>query len=331
MTRRARAVSSAGVALGWIAAGGLCTVALARVWRSESVPVLIGVQGVAHWALLAAYPLVAFAVWKRRIALTVVAAGLAATQLLVMAGAVGWHGPQELPAGHVPIRVVTSNLLVSNPHIRQLGDELAAEDADIVLLQEVTPEALAELEGSALWTDYPYRASDPQPEFHGSATFSRFPIVQSGPIDVGGSPMLLTDLQTPAGPLRVVNVHTVAPLGTAEAATWAGQFPQLSRLVERSPSPIVLGGDFNATRDHAPLDRLLDADVRDAFDVAGSGLGSTWPEGLGPIPPLMRLDHVIVGAGVDVARVADRASTGSDHRRLVVDLGLPASDDAAPD
>jgi endonuclease/exonuclease/phosphatase family metal-dependent hydrolase len=135
--------------------------------------------------------------------------------------------------------------------------------------------------------------------------------------------MLLTDLQTPAGIVRVINVHTVAPLTDVDAPAWARQFPALSAVAAQSPHPIVLAGDFNATLDHAPLEKLASGNLRDAFRVAGSGIGNTWPRWDLPVPPVMRLDHVLVSSGVDVASVSDKVSVGSDHRRLVVELGLP--------
>jgi endonuclease/exonuclease/phosphatase family metal-dependent hydrolase len=136
--------------------------------------------------------------------------------------------------------------------------------------------------------------------------------------------MLLTDLDTPAGTVRVVNVHTVAPLNRKDARTWSAQFPGLARLVSQSPFPTVLAGDFNATLDHSPFDDLVSGDVRDAFLVGGAGWGSTWPDWGGLVPPLMRLDHVVVAGGVSVGSVTDHASVGSDHRRLVAELGVPS-------
>ncbi len=314
---------SAPHAVGWAVAGALVAVAAVRLWRSDSVPTLIGIQGVAAWALLPAYPLAVVALVRRRRALGGVASVLSAVQLVLALGAVGWGGPQTLPATDLPVRVVSANVLLVNPQVARLGDELAAEGADVVVLQEVTDEVLAELERSALWTDYPYRATAPEPFYQGAATFSKFPITHSEKILLAGHPMLLTDLATPAGPLRVVNVHTVAPLTRTDARAWADQLQALADLVPDSPSPTVLAGDFNATLDHAPLAALASGDVRDAFRVAGSGFGATWPRWEGLVPPLMRLDHVLVGPGVDVASVTERTSLGSDHRRIVVDLGLP--------
>lgn len=309
----------------WVATTGLGAVALVRVLRPETVPLLIGVQGVAHLALLGAYPLVVLAVRRRRLGLLLASLALGVLQVVLMTGAIGWHGPQALPADHQAIRVVSANVLLDNPSLGGLADDVASEGADVVLLQEVTPQVLERLRSTALWARYPYRSLAPRPAFHGSATFSRDPITRQRTIDVAGSPMLVTDLLTAAGPLRVVNVHTVAPLTGPDARTWADQLDALAGLVERSPSPVVLAGDFNATLDHAPLDRLVGGDVRDAFEVAGTGLGATWPRWSrwpGLVPPLMRLDHVLVAGDVSVASLEARASVGSDHLRLVADLGM---------
>lgn len=286
------------------------------------MPLLIGVQGVAVWILLAAYPLAVLAIWKRRVALSVTAAALACFQLVLMIGALGWRGPQALPPGQPTIRLVSANVLYDSQHIKKLGDDIAAERPDVVVLQEVTPRVLAELRRSDLWAEYPYRSTAPAALFHGSATFSLMPIVSDELVDVGGTPMLRTDLQTPSGTIRVINVHTVAPLNAADARIWARQFPDLAKQLSTSPYPIVLAGDFNATQDHAPFEALVSGETRDAFQIAGAGFGNTWPQWGGPLPALMRLDHVIVNDQITVASLREQASIGSDHKRLVVELGV---------
>jgi endonuclease/exonuclease/phosphatase (EEP) superfamily protein YafD len=284
---------------------------------------LIGLQGVAVWALIPAYGLAAVALWKSQREMAVVGVLLSATQLALVMGAAGWHGPQLIPSNALPVRVVSANVLYSNPDVSQLGNDIAEEGADVVVLQEVTERVLGELRGSALWSEYPHRSIAVEPLYHGSATFSKFPITNDLPIDVVGYPMILTDMQTPAGTVRFLNVHTVAPLTSADARVWAQQFAALKRIAQESPYPLIMAGDFNATTDHGPLERILDSNLRDVFREAGSGFGSTWPQWNSLVPPVMRLDHVLVSSHVHVGQLTDSPSTGSDHRRLISEIGIP--------
>ena len=329
--------------IGWLAAGGLTAVALIRALSSETEPLLIGVQGIAVWLLLPAYPLLVCAVialvhrarHARRdpdlparlrwpLALGAVALALAVAQAVLLVTAVGWNGPRTAPAGTTPLRIVSANVLLDNTELSTLAGELVATDADVIVLEEVTPEHLATLAASPLWAAYPERMLDALPGFHGSAIFSRMPIEAGGPIDVAGAPMLEAGIRTPAGLVRVIDVHALAPVDAANTVLWRGQYAELARISASATGSLILAGDFNATLDHAPLQRLVASGLRDAFVEAGSGFGATWPRWDGIVPPLMRLDHVLVSRQIAVVAVTDQVSAGSDHRRLVADLALPA-------
>lgn len=325
--------------LGWLAVGALTVVALIRMIPAETEPVLIGVQGIAVWLLLPAYPLLAAAVivlarrsrhrsarpagrrWPFALATTALA--LAALQLVLLVTAIGWHGPRVAPDGSVPLRIVSANVLLDNTELPALAGELLATDADVIVLAEVTPEHLDSLAASPLWAAYPYRALDALAGFHGSAIFSRLEITSGGPIDVAGSPMLEATIQSPAGLVRIIDVHTLAPIDARNVVSWRAQLAELAQVAANEGGPLVLAGDFNATLDHAPLQRLVATGLRDAFLEAGSGYGATWPRWDGLLPPLMRLDHVLVSSQISVVAVTTQTSVGSDHRRLLVDLALP--------
>lgn len=297
-------------------------VGIVRLARSETVPLLIGLQGVSGWLLLPAYPLAVIAIIKRRRVLAPVAVILALGQAALSLHSVGWHGTQPAPAAAVPFSLVTANVLYENPSISLLAADLVSLDADAVFLQEITPAVLKKLQASALWTEYKYRQLSPHEGFDGAAIFSRYPIVSGKEIPVAGYPMLEADIRTPAGVVRVINVHAVAPLSTAGASTWRRQFAALAGIAKATSTPLVLAGDFNATLDHAPLERLVASGLRDAFVEAGVGTGATWPRWPGPIPPVMRLDHVLVSESVSVVSIVEQTSIGSDHRRLFVRLAL---------
>ena len=68
---------------------------------------------------------------------------------------------------------------------------------------------------------------------------------------------------------------------------------------------------MNATPDHDVMRELDDAGYRDAGEVSNEGWQPTWPAnhvGILPLlPPLVRIDHVLIGDSM--------ASLGHAHRR----------------
>jgi endonuclease/exonuclease/phosphatase (EEP) superfamily protein YafD len=84
----------------------------------------------------------------------------------------------------------------------------------------------------------------------------------------------------------------------------------------------LLLGDFNATLDHSVLRRLLATGYRDAADVRGDGMGTTWP--YDKLFPRIALDHVLADRRVGVRAFAIHAVPRSDHRALYAELVLPA-------
>ena len=310
---------------GWGLAGGRSVVGLSRLFRSESEPALIGVQGLGMWLLLPAYPLVVAAVVTRKTALAGVAVALVLGNI-VWASEMVEHGrDQPAPTGAAILRLMSANLLVTNPDIVSLGRDLAATRADVIVLQEVSAEHLAGLRASGLLATYQYQVLDPLPEFHGSAILSRLPLADGRAFDVAGSPMTRADITTATGIVRLINVHTVAPLNESQARRWQAQLDLLAQMQPPESGALIMAGDFNATLDHAPMDALVSSGMRDAFNEAGRGIGATWPQSSGPVPPLMRLDHVLVSDTVVVMNAEVQANPGSDHRRLSVELALPSA------
>jgi len=103
---------------------------------------------------------------------------------------------------------------------------------------------------------------------------------------------------------------------------WREGLADLAQEVRAVDEPVVVLGDFNADRDHAPFRRLLDTGLRDAHDERGRGLARTFPSWL----PVLHLDHVLVrdgsGARVVVRDVREVRLPGSDHLTVVTDLAV---------
>ena len=285
----------------------------------------IALEGARDAALSTAPVLAVVAATRRRPATALVAAAVAVRSPSARYRRGARRTPPPDPA--VPaLRVVTANLLSRNRRVEDLGRQLIADGADVVLVQELTPRHAVGLRAAGLLEALPYHVLDPQPRFHGSGLLSRWPIAESTVFDVYGLGMAAATVQSPIGSVAVISVHVINPARTGMIPVWRAQLEWLAEHVGGSRIPVVLAGDFNATMDHRGIQVLTAAGLVDAHDVAGRGLGLTWPQrlhtgdGRWPALPMMRLDHVFVTPTLGVRSVRDVRSTGSDHRRLVVDL-----------
>lgn len=326
----------------WVGAGGAAVGGAVRASGAAGRRSLgIGVQGLAPWVLLPAYPAAALAAYRRRVPLAAGLGVLAAAHARWTAAEVGRPargrdlphlapgsggrvGDGPVPGPGVPLRVATANLLWTNPDPARLVAGLTAAAPDVLLLQEVTPEVLAALRSAGALDPYPHQVLDARSWVHGGAILSRLPLAGGRSFALAGSPLTCADVVTGGGPVRVVNVHLVAPIGgPSRVRVWAEQLAGLAALDAPAGGHLVLAGDFNATGQHRPMARLLASGLRDAQRVAGGGLAPTWPATGRPGFPVLRLDHVLVGPGVGVAAVRRGRGPGSDHRPLIADLVLP--------
>ncbi|TNE85076.1 MAG: hypothetical protein EP330_27115 [Deltaproteobacteria bacterium] len=225
--------------------------------------------------------------------------------------------PRTAPDGEADLRLVSANLLMVNPEPHDLLAELLAEDADILALQEVSPgwgALLDEVEG------YPYRLVLPQEGSFGIAVLSRVPL-EAEVLDLGGVPLIRAHTHIGARPLTVYAVHTLPPRSPEYTAIWHAQMAMLAAQAASTEGAVLFAGDLNATRHHPSYQRLLDAGLADAHGQRGRAAAATWPNGVFPLPTL-RLDHVLVSDEIRVHHVHEGRGTGSDHRPVVVELGV---------
>ena len=312
--------------LAWGAAVGLGGLVGLRLLRRDHHRYQILAEGVRDAAVSVAPFVLAVGVARRRPGLVALAAGLTVESGRRRARP-GVRRPITSGAEASPVlcRVVTVNLLRSNPRVAELARQLIDDTADILLIQELSHEHLADLRSNGLLRAYPEHVLDPTHDFHGSAVLSRWPLSRGHVLDVHGFGMAAADVDAPGGPMHVVSVHVVNPAHGRMITTWRDQLSWLAGYVHRRDRPAVLAGDFNATRDHRAMQTLLGAGLTDAHDQAGSGLGSTWPRrhwqtGRGRFVPVMRLDHVLVTAELAVRSVRTADCAGGDHRRVVAEI-----------
>ncbi|WP_131768396.1 endonuclease/exonuclease/phosphatase family protein [Candidatus Protofrankia californiensis] len=311
--------------LAWVVAGTLIVVTLGRLvhlddalsWPYSGINAFTPVEYLPAYMALA----VAFALRRNRLLIVSLLAVIAHLAFTVPEL---WPGkPEAVPAGATKVRIMTSNLLYTNGNAGRLGAQINTTRPDIVVLEEATVLTLEAVEKSGALAGYTYREVHARPDPFGVAVFSRFPLVQAEIPLVADLPSLRMTVQMDAAhQFRLFAVHTVSPTNGEYTPRWRRQLDTLRAEVALTPMPVVLAGDFNATRDHRPFGRLLDEHLRDAHDVAAAGWAPTWNANHLLLPPLLRIDHVLASPQFAVTGYQVGTEIGSDHKPLVVDLAM---------
>jgi endonuclease/exonuclease/phosphatase family metal-dependent hydrolase len=266
-----------------------------------------------------------------------------------------WYGPYYLPKSPVQtsentIRVATGNMWIRNPRLDELESWIRNSGADVLLMQEITPEYAAKRLDS-LKDMYPFQyLQEDALRWAGNesmnVTLSRYPIISSDFID----------LKTPdtANPLRIVvevdgkriaiyNVHLAFPRGQVRLPSLATNFyltvvfgfddnirnkqiDGLLQQLEKEPYPYIVGGDFNTSDQSATYGKLAQH-LHDSFRERGVGMGGSWPvsaaRGLPAfIPPIIRIDYLWHSDGLRAVEAHQGAPTGSDHLPLFATLEI---------
>jgi len=221
-----------------------------------------------------------------------------------------------------PLRVVSANVLDSNPTPGKVLDFVRGSDADLVVLVDAKSERWRGVL-AALGDLYPHRAPDSWREGAPVILLSRRPVPVETvvrPAAAGADrPYVVARVAAPGATPLVVGVHPASPKPTeAEDSRERNyQLDHIGATVEGVAGPVIVAGDFNATPWSPHLRDLLAATgLRDTG--AGRGWLPTWPVRLGPagIP----IDHVLIRGEVAVAGLRRGPDVGSDHYPLIADL-----------
>lgn len=277
------------------------------------------------YAILLLVALVA-AVRARQRSGRVLAATLALICVAGLGAHVAWFSPQVRgsvvpPASGSPVLVVmTINLYAGAADEVDLMEAAAEADADILVVQEITPPSLQRLAAAGVAEMFPHRAGEPIEGVFGTMVFSRHAM--------GEVTDLPTEMASFAVPVQVdgqrLDLVAVHPSPPTDGPLWQQEHRALGQWV-RENQPEVIAGDFNATADHAPMRSLAAAGYRSATELANQRWLPSWPSnqrtlGVLPVPPLVQIDHILCGPqltalGSDTVRIE-----GSDHRAVVAEI-----------
>lgn len=179
------------------------------------------------------------------------------------------------------------------------------------------------------------------------AIFSRYPMryVSERFFENNTNGYLCVDVESPAGLLRLFNVHLQSNRVTgmanelgekgklADRGTWekikqmfgrygratrtrTSQAETIAALIDSSPLPVIVMGDFNDVPTSFPYRFLRTDRLRDAWLVAGLGLGATFAGSL----PGLRIDYALIDTSFHIQSVEILDEGNADHRPVAVEM-----------
>jgi endonuclease/exonuclease/phosphatase (EEP) superfamily protein YafD len=309
----------------WAGALGLLALVVGRWVAFDDVHVQLLADAFVLWFVLPALLVAVAAICFRARALAVVT-------VLVVIGLTAWVLPPVFRKASVPagtataprLRVVSANVMFDNPRHAPLVAELRSLDADVIFLQEVTPDWWRAIRAGGLLRTHPHFIEAARWGADGMAVLSRVPFVTRAVHHVGRRPVPTATVRVGRVAVHLVDVHVVAPLETFDENR--DQQLAINRIVRSTPAPRIVAGDYNATPTNRWYQELLDLGLGEVHEAVGDPFATTWPNGVRHLPPI-RLDHVFVDDPPVVPRhVRQGTGTGSDHRPVIVDLAvLPPS------
>lgn len=213
------------------------------------------------------------------------------------------------------LKIVTYNWLGELDDRSEMYDWIAKEAPDILAIQEITGNEAGIAE--ALFKQFRFHTS-PAPDL---MIFSKFPILNEQITRIEEHSIVVASLDVEGRQVNVWGIHPSTLRSKSELAARNYYLTTLADLVPKDGEPIVMLGDFNATRwdpYFANLARRADLH-EEPFLVpppTRMGIRSGLPQVGSPI------DHILTNRGNVLADCHTGPAMESDHRPLICSLTL---------
>ncbi|WP_328482311.1 endonuclease/exonuclease/phosphatase family protein [Streptomyces sp. NBC_00377] len=206
------------------------------------------------------------------------------------------------------LTVVTHNVNADNPDPAGTARDVAASEADVLALEELTAAAVPVYE-KALAATYKYHS------VQGTVgLWSRYPLSGVKPVDIklGWTRAMRAAVATPEGEVAVYVAHLPSVRVKLQAGFTARQRDKSAdalgeAIADEKLTRVVLLGDLNGTMNDRSLNAVT-SQMRSTQGAAGSGFGFSWPASF----PMARIDQIMV-RDVEPVTSWTLPQTGSDH------------------
>lgn len=278
-----------------------------------------------HWRLqMAGVSLIAalFFLYRRRafyalwaLALTL---GFAFPAYHIFAPALGPEGKVK-----AEFSILQFNVLYSNDKFAASIPWIIKQNADIVILQEISQSRAMEL--GALKKHYKWSQIklNSGREAFGMAIFSNLPVTRFDYIDLGKSwnYYSLTELLVGGIKLHLYEVHTTSPKNLDFYEKRNGELAKMAEILAKDPTPYkLLAGDLNTTVYSPEFSNIV---TRAKLHHAQQGyhMEGTWPS-MFPLPLRIGIDHILASKQIKIENRSVKPYQGSDHLPVVTKLAL---------
>ncbi|WP_079141637.1 endonuclease/exonuclease/phosphatase family protein [Streptomyces sp. LUP30] len=221
------------------------------------------------------------------------------------------------------LTVVSHNVGADNPDPAGTARHLSASGADLLALEEITPQAKPVYE-KGLAKAYPYHSV-----LGTVGLWSKLPLSDTEPVDIAMDygPLAATKpagvkatyarslratVATHRGPLAVYVAHLGSVRVNPRAGFWTDSRDRGAQALAKAVAAernerLVLLGDLNGATDDRAFAGIMSR-LRSTQVAAGSGFGFTWPAKF----PVVRIDQILV-RGVRPESSWSLSATASDH------------------
>jgi len=323
--RRARRLAVLVLAcLGWLIVSILGSVVLARAVAWDEWQWFADLDATVEVLFLPAWLVVLGAVLGKRWWLAGAGVLMCAAQVIYVAPEIAASTPVPSAVRSEPtIRLFDANVQDNNYSMAGYVSQIRNYRPDLLTMEETMPWDWTQLDASGVLDPLPYRFTVPCCGSRGFIVASRYPLEHASVSEVDGLAYLIRfSLALPGRTVNLWVVHTTAPVNP-DWNDWNLELDGVDTQLQKDhPRPLLMVGDFNATWGNRGFRAILATGLTDAAAARGQPFAFTWSQLFSPLPPLVRIDHVLTAGDVTVTSISTHPGPGSEHRDITATIAI---------
>lgn len=207
--------------------------------------------------------------------------------------------------------IVSVNARYGLADAEQIVALVREQEADVLVVVELTPELVERLDDAGLADVLPHREVLPARGPEGSGLWSATPLRDGGEIPGSTMRMPFATLDVGRCTVRVLAAHPMPPIPGAEG-TWRAELAALGLFLRSDDGVVdVAAGDLNAGLTLPTFRAMLGDSLTTARSAAGLAWAPTWPTDT--LRPWVDLDHIVVPVGTGATAAGTHVVDGTDH------------------